>query len=354
MDGQKGRRDEDCHDESAGTYGPHIVSLRGPGASPVGGQSTLFHPFVPHYRAPAAGGALGKALAHVMENIDVRILPDELIVGRGGPEGRYGILYPELEGAYFATAGSLLESAEDMPHHFSEQDIAVIRDELLPFWAGRTFRESLADAVPLHLRRLLYKDGDIYVPSFIIHETATVRHSLQWVLDYGKVLQRGFCGIYQEAARRLDALDINDPSNNWDKAPFYRAVMILCEGIRSFACRYAALARQQAAACGDAVRREELERIAAICEHVPWQPARTFHEALQAQWFTQLVSRLEQLHGGIISNGRMDQYLYPFLQEGQGGGPPGRRSGPGAAGLPVVEHGAVRACPADGGRDSDL
>ena len=33
-----------------------------------------------------------------------------------------------------------------MPHHFSEQDIAVIRDELLPFWAGRTFRESLADA----------------------------------------------------------------------------------------------------------------------------------------------------------------------------------------------------------------
>ena len=72
-----------------------------------------------------------------------------------------------------------------MPHHFSEQDIAVIRDELLPFWAGRTFRESLADAVPLHLRRRLYKDGDIYVPSFIIHETATVRHSLQWVLDYG-------------------------------------------------------------------------------------------------------------------------------------------------------------------------
>lgn len=256
-----------------------------------------------------------KALAHVMENIDVRILPDELIVGRGGPEGRYGILYPELEGAYFATAGSLLESAEDMPHHFSEQDIAVIRDELLPFWAGRTFRESLADAVPLHLRRLLYKDGDIYVPSFIIHETATVRHSLQWVLDYGKVLQRGFCGIYQEAARRLDALDINDPSNNWDKAPFYRAVMILCEGIRSFACRYAALARQQAAACGDTVRREELERIAAICEHVPWQPARTFHEALQAQWFTQLVSRLEQLHGGIISNGRMDQYLYPFYKK---------------------------------------
>ena len=50
------------------------------------------------------------------------------------------------------------------------------------------------------------------------------------------------------------------------------------------------------------MRREELERIAAICEHVPWQPARTFHEALQAQWFTQLVSRLEQLHGGTVDS----------------------------------------------------
>ena len=129
-----------------------------------------------------------RALAHVMENMTVQILPDELIVGRGGPEGRYGILYPELEGAYFATAGSLLETAEDMPHHFSTQDIAVIRDELLPFWTGRTFRESLADAFPPDLRRLLYKDGDIYVPSFVIHETATVRHSLQWVTKKEKVL----------------------------------------------------------------------------------------------------------------------------------------------------------------------
>lgn len=256
-----------------------------------------------------------RALAHVMENMAVQILPDELIVGRGGPEGRYGILYPELEGAYFATAGSLLETAEDMPHHFSTQDIAVIRDELLPFWTGRTFRESLADAVPPDLRRLLYKDGDIYVPSFVIHETATVRHSLQWVPDYEKVLQRGFCGIHEEASRRLASLDINDPENNWDKAPFYRAVMILCEAVRDFARRHAALARRQAAACPDSARRGELERIADICERVPWQPARTFHEALQAQWFTQLVSRFEQLHGGIVSNGRMDQYLYPFYQK---------------------------------------
>ena len=41
--------------------------------------------------------ALG--MAHVMRGMKIRIFPGELIVGRGGPEGRYGILYPELEGA---------------------------------------------------------------------------------------------------------------------------------------------------------------------------------------------------------------------------------------------------------------
>ena len=65
------------------------------------------------------------ATADYLDGRTIYVDEDELIVGRGGPEGRYGILYPELEGAYFATAGSLLESAEDMPHHFSEQDIAA-------------------------------------------------------------------------------------------------------------------------------------------------------------------------------------------------------------------------------------
>lgn len=48
--------------------------------------------------------------------------------------------------------------------------------------------------------------------------------------------------------------------------------------------------------------------MAAICERVPEHPARNFHEAVQAQWFTQMFSRLEQKTGTIISNGRMDQY----------------------------------------------
>lgn len=68
-------------------------------------------------------------------------------------------------------------------------------------------------------------------------------------------------------------------------------------------------------------RRKELLKIAEVCERVPEHPAHTFQEALQSQLFVQMFSRLEQRTHGVVSNGRMDQYLYPYyekdLQEGR-------------------------------------
>lgn len=254
-----------------------------------------------------------RAMRAALENIPVIIQPDELLVGRAGPVGLYGIFYPELEGAYFAEAGALHEEDIDAQYSISPEDMQCLRSDIVPYWTGRTFREGLARTIAPELGRLLYKDGNIYEPSCIIHESATVRHSLQWVLDYRKILERGFSGIHAEAEARLAALDINDPCRSVDKAPFYQAVLELCQGVCAFAARHAAEAERLAGQAENPARAEELREIAAICRHVPWQPARTFHEALQAQWFTQLVSRLEQMHGGIIGNGRMDQYLYPLF-----------------------------------------
>ena len=56
--------------------------------------------------------------------------------------------------------------------------------------------------------------------------------------------------------------------------------------------------------------------MARIARKVPEHPAETFQEAIQSQWFTQMFSRLEQKTGTIISNGRMDQYLYPYYKKG--------------------------------------
>ena len=48
--------------------------------------------------------------------------------------------------------------------------------------------------------------------------------------------------------------------------------------------------------------------------HYKTHLATTFLEAIQSQWFTQVGFRFEQMHGGTVGNGRIDQYLYPYYK----------------------------------------
>ena len=57
-----------------------------------------------------------------------------------------------------------------------------------------------------------------------------------------------------------------------------------------------------------------MEEIAEICEWVPENPARTFREALQAQWWGQIFNRIEQT-SSALGQGRMDQYLLPYYEK---------------------------------------
>ena len=61
------------------------------------------------------------------------------------------------------------------------------------------------------------------------------------------------------------------------------------------------------------MRAGELRTIAAVCRAVPANPPRSFREAIQFVWFTQL--------GGILSEnplalnpGRFDQYMDPYYE----------------------------------------
>jgi formate C-acetyltransferase len=84
---------------------------------------------------------------------------------------------------------------------------------------------------------------------------------------------------------------------------------------RDLAAAYARECRRLAGQEADAVRRGELMQMAAQLARVPWEPARTFWEALQALWLTHmLVMADENYPGPGDSFGRIDQYLYPFWQ----------------------------------------
>ncbi|MEJ2589279.1 MAG: pyruvate formate lyase family protein, partial [Deltaproteobacteria bacterium] len=63
----------------------------------------------------------------------------------------------------------------------------------------------------------------------------------------------------------------------------------------------------------DGQRREELQQMAENLRKVPWEPAQTFWEALQALWLNHmLIMSDENYPGPGVSFGRIDQYLYPY------------------------------------------
>jgi formate C-acetyltransferase len=253
-----------------------------------------------------------KAMKHIAENITVSIDDDQLLVGRAGCRGRYGTLYPELDGDFLDIAVKKLSERNVSPFEIAPEDAKIIIDEIAPYWKGKTFHENLARALPAETLKLTYEPENPMVSRFIVNETASFRSSLQWVHDYEKVLKIGFKGIKEKAQAKLSALDPLSPKDNCDKKPFLEAVVTVCDAIVLWANRHAALARRMSAKEIDPARKRELETIYKVCERIPEYPARNFREAMQSQWFTQMFSRIEQKTGTIISNGRMDQYLYPY------------------------------------------
>ncbi|HHG8774426.1 TPA: pyruvate formate lyase family protein [Raoultella planticola] len=256
-----------------------------------------------------------KAMHHIAEHIPVYIDDEQLIAGSAGASGRYGILYPELDGDFLDRAIEQLPGRVESPFTVREEDAAIIRQEITPYWKGKTWHEHLALALPEETLRLTYDPADKLTSRFIVNETSSFRSSIQWVHDYEKVLKFGFKGIREDAQRRLAALDLFDPVDNVEKKPFLKAIILSADAVILWARRHAQLAEKLASQEQNPQRRRELLEIAERCAWVPEHPARDFRDALQAQWFTQLFSRMEQKTGTIISNGRMDQYLLPYYRQ---------------------------------------
>src|SRR5512137_2618597 len=262
-----------------------------------------------------------KALRHIAENISVAIFDDELIVGRPNTWfGRYSLVYPELDGTIIRDGAKAFIEAKEAGAPdavtVTEEDKRIIDEVLFPYWNGKDFTPNFIKALPPETRHLFWGSDPENVGtkfSFVIISTSTMRHSQNWVPDFEKMLKLGCKGLREEAQARLSALE--DPRDLAFRKPFYEAAIITCDALSLFARRYSELAAGMAAKTEDGQRKNELEEIAAVCAWVPENPARTFREAIQAQWFTQLFSRMEEMVGGQICQGRMDQYFYPTYKK---------------------------------------
>jgi formate C-acetyltransferase len=128
---------------------------------------------------------------------------------------------------------------------------------------------------------------------------------------YERVLLLGWRGIYQELETLYAALPDQDKKSG--KGAQLRAMMTSATMPRDLASAYAKVCQKLAVKETDSDRKSELLQMATNLEKVPWEPPKTFWEALQALWLTHmLIMSDENYPGPGVSFGRIDQYLLPF------------------------------------------
>ena len=130
---------------------------------------------------------------------------------------------------------------------------------------------------------------------------------------YDKVFAIGLKGIMEEVSEKLthaEETGVEDPEKIW----FWQSVITVCEGLITFAHRYAERARKLASKENDPVRKIELEEMAEACYNVPENPPGNFHEAIQAASFIELAKILENGRIGDYC-GRLDQHFYLYFKK---------------------------------------
>ena len=225
-------------------------------------------------------------------------------------------MYPELDGGTMAAGVEMFRKLKGKAGEVivTDDDKKIVDEVLTPYWAGNDYASGYHREMPEATRFMIYGPDprNTIMLTAVVMPTSIMRHSQNWTPDFTKILTRGVKGIRAEAQAKLDSL--SEPRDVVTKKPFLEAVIITCDAMTTWSRRYAALARDMAAKEANPQRKQELLKIADVCEWVPENPARTFREAIQAEWWGQMFNRVEQT-SSAMGQGRMDQYLWPYYEK---------------------------------------
>lgn len=268
-------------------------------------------------RRDAVGQPLIKAAAAAMYKLftetPIAIGDDELIVGAATAKPRAALLYPEATSGWLGAELDKVADREWDPLQIDEETKRELREEILPFWEGKTIYHWLNNNLPAETRRVIFKEPDQFPSpsSAVIDNFSLIQKGIGTVVpNYAKILSGGVKAVVAEIEAALAGLNLTRPEDA-AKRSFYEAALTTLDGLVKMAERYSRLAWNMAKEEKNPNRRRELEKIAEVCAHVPANRPRDFHEAVQCFWFIHLAVRLEE-SGHSLSPARFDQYMIEF------------------------------------------
>lgn len=245
-----------------------------------------------------------KAFEHLCRHKTIYIGRDELIVGERGPRPKAVPTYPELT-CHSEKDLRVLNGRAKNSYAVTEKDIALYRDEIEPFWRGRTMRDRIFGGLSAEWKAA-YESG-------MFTEFMEQRAPGHTTLD-GKCYSKGLLEFKEDIEAGIESLDFIADPDATSKREQLQGMSIACDAAIMFAGRHAEQAAKLAAAEKDPRRKRELKRIAANCRHVPARAPRDFWEALQMYWFMHLATITELNGWDAMNPGHLDRYFYPFYK----------------------------------------
>jgi len=245
------------------------------------------------------------ALKAVLKEMTIFIEPDQLIVGNHAAKPKTTPIFPEYSIDWLELELEEIEKRKDYAVYLGEEKKQELR-KIFSYWRGKTVKDMARenwseDMFISHDREFIFSS---------IYDSEGIGHT---ALGYDRVLEKGFLKIKNEAEKRKKELDKSDSSYK-ESRDFLTAVCISCDAAVNFAKRFSREAVRMAEKETDLKRKDELERIAEICDRIPAHPAESFYEAVQSFWFVHLITQIES-NGHGISLGRFDQYMYPYYKK---------------------------------------
>ncbi|WP_250672851.1 glycyl radical protein [Paraclostridium ghonii] len=244
-------------------------------------------------------------LKNILEKMPIFIEKQTLIVGNQAKTNRSAPIFPEYAMNWVIKELDEFEKRDGDVFYIDEETKEELRS-ISSYWEhNTTFDKGLANIPPKS--RVLYDLGIIKAEGNITSGDAHI------AVDYGRIMKSGLKEYEERTIAQRDALDLTD-FNNIKKYHFYEAILIVIDAIKTFAKRYSNLAKEMAQKENDEARKLELIEISRIMDKVPYEASDSFYEAVQSMWFVHLILQIES-NGHSLSYGRMDQYLYPYLEK---------------------------------------
>jgi len=236
----------------------------------------------------------------------VKIWDKELIVGCSGSKIRAGILCADSCWSVLNDELATISRRLYDPFHLTRKDRHLFEQKIRPYWKGKSNYEEWLAQIPEDTRELR-DSGAVYI------NRKAVRGFGETTAGYELLIREGLSGIEQLVKRRRAILDLTVPGD-YEKDCYLKSLLIVADGMKILALRYASEAKRLALLEEDEKRKAELQEIVRVCRNVPANPAKTFREALQALYFYQICIFMEQ-NAASYNPGRMDQYLWSYYKK---------------------------------------